>query len=191
MRRRAASNSSSTEQTVPASGGSGGITVTAASGCAWSARVDATWVVLTSGTTGTGTGTVNFTVASNPGTTTRTASIVVANQTVRLTQETTALPLPTLPVCSVTVTPKDVTFSASSTTSSSIAVSALSSCNWAAASNAPWITLTGATGGAGNGIVTFSVAANSGAAAKQFTDNRGRDGSCQSVGRFAGAARTQ
>jgi hypothetical protein len=155
---------SSTEQTVPASGGSGGITVTAASGCAWSARVDATWVVLTSGTTGTGTGAVNFTVASNPGTTTRTASIVVANQTVKLTQETTALPLPTLPVCNVTVTPKDVTFSASGITSSSIAVSALSSCNWAAASSASWITLTGATSGAGNGIVTFSVAANSGAA---------------------------
>ena len=119
-----------------------------------------TWVVLTSGTTGTGTGTVNFTVASNPGTTTRTASIVVANQTVRLTQETTALPLPT--VCSVTVTPKDVTLPASGTTSGSIAVSAVSTCNWAATSNAPWITLTGATGGAGNGIVTFAVAVNSG-----------------------------
>jgi Viral BACON domain/Putative binding domain, N-terminal len=150
------------EQTIPASGGSGGIGVIAASGCAWSARADAAWVVLTSGTTGTGTGTVNFTIASNPGTTTRTTSIVVANQTVRITQQAN-MP-PTLPGCSVAVTPKDVSSPVSGTNNGSISVSATSSCNWSASSNASWISLTGATSGAGNGTVRFSVAANSGTA---------------------------
>jgi hypothetical protein len=154
---------SATEQTIPADGGSGGIRVTTASGCAWSAQADAAWVVLTSGSNGTGTGTVNFTIASNPGTTTRTASIVVANQTVKVTQQAN-VPLPPPSVCSVTVTPKDVTFAASGTSSSSIAVTAASSCRWSAISNASWISLAGGTSATGNGTVTFSVAANSGAA---------------------------
>ena len=138
--------------------------MTTAGGCAWSAQADAAWVVLTSGTNGAGTGTVNFTIASNPGTTTRTASIVVANQTVKVTQANGPPPPP--PVCSVSVTPTDVSSPASGTSeiSGSISVSAASSCNWDAISNASWISLTGATSGTGNGIVTFGVAANSGAA---------------------------
>ena len=35
-----------------------------------------------------------------------------------------------------------------------------SSCTWAAVSNAAWITITGGASGAGNGRVTFNVAAN-------------------------------
>jgi Putative binding domain, N-terminal/Viral BACON domain len=153
---------SATEQTIPAPGGSGGITVTTAGGCAWSAQADAPWVVLTSGTNGTGTGTVNFTIASNPGTTTRTASIVVANQTVKVTQQANVPPPPPT-ICSVSVTPKDISSPASGT-GGSVSVSTASSCTWSASSNASWISLTGATIGTGDGIVTFGVAANSGAA---------------------------
>jgi hypothetical protein len=153
---------SSTEQTMPARGGSGGITVTAANGCPWSARADASWVVLTSGTSGTGTGNVNFTVAANSATTARSASITVAGQTVNVTQQANvSSPLPS--ACTVTVTPKDVTFGASGTSSSSIAVAAAPSCEWSATSNASWISLIGATSGTGNGSVTFSVRSNTGA----------------------------
>jgi hypothetical protein len=157
---------STTEQTVPAAGGSGGITVTAASGCGWRAQADAGWVTLTAGTTGTGAGSVSFTVAANPGTTTRSASIVVAGQTLKVTQQANAAPPPppTATDCSVTVTPKDVSFLASGTPSNSIAVTALSSCAWSASSGASWITLTGRTSGTGNGTVTFSIASNNGAA---------------------------
>jgi all-beta uncharacterized protein/BACON domain-containing protein len=156
-----------TEQTVPATGGTGRITVTAPAGCAWSAQADAAWVVLTGGTTGTGAGSVAYTVASNAGTTTRSASIVVAGQTIKITQQASAsLPPPTtLPAnCSVTVTPKDVTFTALGTNSSSISVATVSSCEWSASSDSPWISLTGRASGAGNGSVTFSVASNTGAA---------------------------
>src|SRR5262245_38807615 len=52
---------SATEQTIPADGGNGGIAVTTAAGCAWSAQADASWVRLTSGSNATGPGTVNFT----------------------------------------------------------------------------------------------------------------------------------
>jgi hypothetical protein len=81
---------SATEQSVPATGGTGRITVTAVAGCPWSAQSDAAWVVLTGGTTGTGNGSVTFTIASNPGTTTRAASIAVAGQTVKVTQQAAA-----------------------------------------------------------------------------------------------------
>jgi Putative binding domain, N-terminal/Viral BACON domain len=153
---------STTEQTMPAGGGTGRITVTAGAGCAWSAQSDAAWVVLTSGTTGTGTGSVAYTIASNAGTTTRSASIVVAGQTVKVTQQA-GVPVPPA-TCSVTVTPRDVTFPALGTNSSSISVTAASSCDWSASSDSSWISLTGRTSGTGSGTVTFSVASNTGAA---------------------------
>ena len=154
---------SATEQTIPAGGGTGRITVTAPTGCAWSAQADAAWVRLTSGMTGTGSGSVAYTIGSNAGTTTRSASIVVAGQTVKVTQPATAL-VPPPATCSVTVSPRDVTFPASGATSSSISVTAASLCEWSATSDSPWISLTGRTSGTGNGTVTFSVASNTGAA---------------------------
>ncbi|HEU5254426.1 MAG TPA: BACON domain-containing carbohydrate-binding protein [Vicinamibacterales bacterium] len=158
---------STTEQTVPAAGGTGRITVTTAAGCAWSAQADAAWVTLNGGSTGTGTGNLTFTIGSNSGTTTRAASIVVAGQTVKITQQTNAAtpPPPVLPVnCSVTVTPKDVSLLATGTGSSSISVSAAAACEWSASTDTSWISLTGRTSGTGNGTVTFSVASNIGAA---------------------------
>jgi Putative binding domain, N-terminal/Viral BACON domain len=151
---------SATEQTIAAGGGTGRIPVTAPTGCAWSARTDAAWVRLTSGTTGTGSGSVAYTIGSNAATTTRSASIVVAGQTVKVTQPGIA------PVtsCSVTVSPRDVTFSASGANSSSISVTADPSCAWAASSDSSWISLTGPRSGTGNGTVTFGIASNTGAA---------------------------
>ena len=153
---------SATEQTIAATGGTGSIAVTAPTGCAWSAQSDAAWVRLTSGTTGTGSGSVAYTVGSNAGTTTRSASIVIAGQTVKVTQRASALVPPTN--CSVTVSPRDVSFPASGTNSSSVSVTAAASCEWSASSDSSWISLTGRTSGTGNGTVTFSVASNAGAA---------------------------
>lgn len=157
---------STTEQTVPATGGIGRITFTAAAGCAWSAQADAAWVVLTGGTTGTGAGSVAFAIASNAGPTTRSASIIVAGETVKVTQQAgVPVPPPIAPgACSVTVSPRDVTFPATGANSSSISVAAASSCEWSASSDSSWITVTGRTSGPGNGSVTFSVASNIGAA---------------------------
>ena len=156
---------SATEQTIPAAGGTGRITVTATAGCAWSAQANAAWVVLTGGATGTGTGNVTFTIASNSGTMTRAASIVVAGQTVRVTQQANVpIPPPTSTVCSVTVSPKGVSMPALGTNISSISVTAASSCEWSASTDSTWISLTGRTSGTGNGTVTIAVAANTGPA---------------------------
>jgi hypothetical protein len=52
---------------INATGGSGNITVTTQSGCAWSASSGVSWISITSGSSGTGSGTVAYSVTSNSG----------------------------------------------------------------------------------------------------------------------------
>ncbi len=67
------------------SGGTGTITVTAASGCTWSASTGVSWATISSGTSGTGSGTVTYSVAANTGSA-RTAAFTVAGQTFSISQ---------------------------------------------------------------------------------------------------------
>ncbi len=67
------------------SGGTGTITVTAASGCTWSASTGVSWATISSGTSGTGSGTVAYSVAANTGSS-RTAAFSVAGQTFSISQ---------------------------------------------------------------------------------------------------------
>ena len=151
-------------QTMSASGGNGTITVTTAAACAWTAQSDAPWVVITAGPAGTGAASVNFTIAPNTGSA-RTASLVIADQMVKITQEANVAPLvPPLPGdCSYTVTAMNISAPASGTDASSVSVSAPSRCEWFATSNSSWISVTGRTSGSGDGTVTFSISSNTGA----------------------------
>lgn len=54
-------------ENFPAGGGTGSISVTAGAGCTWSATSNSPWITLTAGTTGTGNGSIAFTVVSNTG----------------------------------------------------------------------------------------------------------------------------
>src|SRR5204862_5331608 len=53
-----------TSATVPAQGGGGSVAVTGGAGCAWTASSNAPWLSITSGATGTGNGTVQFSAAA-------------------------------------------------------------------------------------------------------------------------------
>jgi hypothetical protein len=68
-------------------GGSGSFSVTCGSGCPWDASVASTvtWVTLTT-KTGSGAGTVSYTVAKNATGTTRSATITVNGQNYTVTQ---------------------------------------------------------------------------------------------------------
>ncbi len=79
-------------------GGSGSAAVTAASGCAWTATSSAAFAAITAGASGTGNGTVTFTVAANAATTDRTATLTIAGSAFTITQRaaTTTTPPPTL-----------------------------------------------------------------------------------------------
>ena len=76
---------SQTSQNISGSGGSGSFNVTAAGSCNWTAVPSDSFVTITSGSSGTGNGTVNFSVASNNGPQ-RSATIVVGGQVFTITQ---------------------------------------------------------------------------------------------------------
>jgi Viral BACON domain/Putative binding domain, N-terminal len=67
-------------------GGSGNVTVTASSGCGWVATSNASWITLTSGSSGVGNGAVNYNVSTNAGST-RSGRITVAGHVFNVKQK--------------------------------------------------------------------------------------------------------
>ncbi len=72
---------------VPAAGGSSSIAVTTTDGCAWTANSNASWLTITGGTSGFGSGTVGVDAAANSGSQARTGTLTVAGETVTFTQD--------------------------------------------------------------------------------------------------------
>jgi Zn-dependent metalloprotease len=77
---------SPTSASHPASGGTGSVSVTAGTGCSWSAVSNAAFISITGGASGTGNGTVSYSVASNTSTTSRTGTLTIAGRTFSVTQ---------------------------------------------------------------------------------------------------------
>jgi hypothetical protein len=141
-------------QSIGANGGNGtAVTVTAGSGCAWTAVSNDPWITITSGASGTGGGTVRFTVAANTGGA-RSGTLTIAGQTFTVNQAAGATP------CSYAINPTSQSIGSSGGTGANISVTAGGGCAWTAVSNAPWITVTSGSSGSGNGSVHFTVAAN-------------------------------
>jgi hypothetical protein len=73
--------------TVPAEERSGTIEVRPSSAsCTWTAASGASWIAITSGTTGTGDGSVQYAISENNGLAERSATLTVAGQPVTVTQ---------------------------------------------------------------------------------------------------------
>ncbi len=148
-------------QTFPVSGGSGSVSVTAApSDCAWTATSDSGWLTITSGASGTGNGSVAFSVSANSASGSRSGHLTIGGKTFTVTQEGTA--------CTYSISPSSRSIDASGGTGS-VAVTAGSNCAWTATSNAAWITITSGAGGTGNGTVSYTVAANDAATSRSGT----------------------
>lgn len=69
-----------------AAGGTGSVNVMTTSACAWTATSNAAWVTINTGATGTGNGTVTFTVAANTAATVRTGTLTIAGRTFTVEQ---------------------------------------------------------------------------------------------------------
>jgi uncharacterized membrane protein len=132
------------------------INVTAATGCSWTAVSGSSWLTITSGKSGTagGSGSVNYSVAANSATTSRSGSIAIAGVSLTVTQAAAAFSL----------SPVSVTDGAAAATGSVTVTAASTTASWTAVSNAAWIAITSGGVSAGSGSVAYSVAANSGAA---------------------------
>ena len=152
---------SAEEQTFDAFGGTARISVSTIAGCTWRARADAAWVTL-SASTGTGPGAVTITVGANPGSP-RSASVTIADQTVRISQDAKdALPPPST-ACVYSVTPTAASVAATGG-GATISLDTMAGCEWSATSNAAWLTITSDAHSFGPASVTFSAATNTGAA---------------------------
>jgi len=149
---------SPTAVTPAVSGGTGSVGVTPTPTCPWwAATVDpgfTSWLHITSGSSGNGNGTVNYTVDANTGAA-RTGTMTIAGQTFTVSQGVS---------CSYSISPTSVSPGSSAITGSTVAVTAAAGCTWTATSNNAWITITGGGSGSGNGTVTYNVVANTGSA---------------------------
>jgi len=132
-------------------GGTATVAVTFPAGCMWTATSNAPWIQITSGSSGTGNGTVLYSVEEYTGSTPRSGTMTIAGQSFTVNQSNVA--------CSFSIMPGSASFSASGG-SSNVSVTALDGCRWTAMSNVPWITITSGSGGSGNGTVAYSVAPN-------------------------------
>lgn len=74
-------------QSFVSAGGKGSVTVSAPSACTWSASSGASWVTITSGSGGTGPGTVGYSVAANTSPSSRSATMTVAGSTFTVSQQ--------------------------------------------------------------------------------------------------------
>ncbi|MBI3653664.1 MAG: VCBS repeat-containing protein [Acidobacteria bacterium] len=146
-------------QNFPVGGGTGSVAVTATAGCAWTAVSNDSFITVTSGASGTGNGTVNFSVAANSNPAPRSGTMTVAGQTFTVTQDGN---------CTFSISPSGRIFSAASATGT-VSVTAPGGCVWNATSNAAWITIISGATGSGNGTVTYSVSANTTGASRTGT----------------------
>ncbi len=74
-------------QSVPSTGGPGIIRVTAPSGCTWTAVSNASWLLITSNSTGAASGTVNYSVSANSTANSRSGTQTVAGKLFTVNQQ--------------------------------------------------------------------------------------------------------
>src|SRR5204862_92088 len=78
----------------------GNVAVTAGTGCSWTATSNDAWLTISAGASGSGNGTVSYSVAANTGTTSRTGTMTIAGQTFTVTQAGAPCTFSILPVAS-------------------------------------------------------------------------------------------
>jgi hypothetical protein len=138
---------------VPLTAGTGNITVTAGSGCLWTASSNVSWITVTSGASGTGNGTLNYSVEANAGAT-RTGTITIGRQIFTVTQSGNNI------TCSYVVSLSIISTSAGGPGNVSVATD--NGCAWTATSDSTWLTVSSGASGTGNGMASYLVAANTG-----------------------------
>jgi hypothetical protein len=159
----------------PSAGGNASVAVTAPNGCAWTAASQTPWITITSGGNGSGNGTVNLTVAANPGAA-RAGTATIAGQTFTVNQA--AAP----PPCTYAIAPLEqaVPFTGGPVV---VTVTTQPGCVWTAVSQTQWIVVDRGASGTGDGTVEMTVGRNVGAArvgtvaiaGQVFTVNQGAE----------------
>lgn len=148
---------SSTSLSVGASASSSTVNVTlSSSACTWTATSNVSWITITVGASSTGNGSVTFSIAANASSVGRSGTLTVAGKTVTVTQAGAVA----VPSCSYTLSNSSFAVNASSTSKNVTVTSSSSTCSWSATSNVGWITITTGASVLGDGVGSFTIAAN-------------------------------
>ena len=148
--------SPSTGANAPDIGGLGSVTVTTTPGCAWTASVSSSstsMLAITGGSSGSGSGTVSYSVTPNISGVTRTGAMTIAGFTFIVGQA--SIP------CSYTVSPASASIAPAGGSSSVTVTTNVSGCAWSATSNDAFLVITSGASGTGAGSISYSVAASS------------------------------
>ena len=143
---------SPTNRAHSAAADTGQVTVTATN-CQWTAQSDSSWLAVTAGATGSGNGTVSYSLSANTGGP-RSGTLNIGSSVFVVSQAgapgcTYLLSTPLYPATAATQLGS---------------VNVVSNCSWSAVSNAGWVTITSGTSGNGNGTVNFAIQGNTSAA---------------------------
>jgi len=136
---------------VSAAGGPASVPVQAGPGCGWTITNSAAWVSIASATSISGNGTAELAVAANTGPA-RSATLTIANRPFAINQASG---------CQFQLNPLTGIFAAAGQPGS-INVGTAAGCEWAAESEADWLSITSARSGSGPGSVQVSAATNTG-----------------------------
>jgi hypothetical protein len=126
--------------------------------CSWSVITSYPWIAINTGSPGTGPGTVNYTVAANAGPS-RAGSMTIAGD-----GGSTTFNLSQIGGCSISVSPKSYSFQSLGGSSSLYVYASDPSCPWTVTSDQTWVTFPGVGTGIGDGIISYTVAPNTGPA---------------------------
>jgi len=140
---------------VPGSGGSGTINVVTSPGCPWTTSTVVPWLSITSGVTGSGSGSATFLAQANQSAT-RSGNISIAGQTYLITQAAGS-------PCVYVLSPGSGASAPAAGGASSITVTTGGGCPWSATSDSNWLIVTGGSSSSGTGSVQYTVLLNSGA----------------------------
>jgi hypothetical protein len=132
----------------------GSFAVSAPGSCPWTAMSNLTWLRVTAGSAGTGTGIVSYSIDRNRDVTSRTGTITVGQRTFTVTQAGDT------PNCEYSVAPVELTPCMSVSYTLTTTITTQQGCTWTANPDASWITLDSGQSGSGSGTVSFRVSDN-------------------------------
>ena len=144
-----------TNAAFTAAGGTGTFSVLSSNVCPWSATNNVSFITITSGTPGSGTGTVHYTVAPNTSASSLTGTITVAGETFTVTESGT-----TSSGCTYTLNATNVTLTAKGGKKTVSVKVKGTDCAWTAVSNDPFITIISGSNGTTSGKVSYTVPGN-------------------------------
>jgi hypothetical protein len=152
---------STMSQTISGGGGTNYVSVAVVgSNCAnWTATTSTSWITIQSGALSSGSGIVTYSVPGNPYAYLRTGTITIAGQTFTVTQNG---------ACTYSLSPPSVSVGSGASSGQVNVTASFQNCAWTAVSNAYWMAVQPASG-SGSQPVSYSVAANTGALARNGT----------------------